>query len=590
MTDAYTQTAWSLADLYPSHTSQEMQTAFEELDSLVADLEALRPQLSPDIPEQTFTKALNLLERQYTLSGRIYGYAGLAFAASTQDQAIQTFMAQVQQRMADFSNRVLFFGLWWKMLEDQAAERLIAGAGNLAGWLREQRLTRPYTLSEAEEKVVNLKNVTGAQALTNLYDMITNRYVFKLTVEGKEHQLTRGELMVYARSADANLREAAYRELYRVYGEDGNILGQLYQSIVRDWYNENIGLRKYPAPISVRNLGNNIPDEAIATLLSVCRQNATIFQRFFRLKARLIGVERLRRCDIYAPVVQAEKKYPYDQSVKQVLDSFEKFHPQVAEMARRTFTENHVDSEVRKGKQGGAFCASVRQDTSPWVLLNFQGRVDDVTTMAHELGHAIHAMLSANQSILAWFPSLPLAETASTFGEMLLVDRLLAEETDEAVRRDLLFKQVDGAYATVMRQAYFALFESEAHQLVQHGASVDQLSDAYMKNLEEQFGAAVELSDEFRWEWVSIPHFYNTPFYVYAYAFGQLLVYSLYRQYRQEGKAFIPRYLELLAAGASDSPENILRRAGIDLRSAAFWQGGFDVLAGMVDRLEQIVK
>ena len=590
MTDTYTQTAWSLADLYASHSGLEMQTAFEELDSLVSELEAMRPQLSPDIPQEAFMEALNLLERQYTLSSRIYGFAGLSFSANTQDQAIQTFLSQVQQRMADFGNRVLFFNLWWKTLDEKAAARLKAGAGNLAGWLEEQRLTRPYTLSEAEEKIINIKDVTGVNALNNLYETLTNRYVFKMTIEGEERQLTRGELMVYARSSDPSLREAAYNELYRVYGDDGNLLGQIYQSIVRDWYNENIGLRKYASAISVRNLGNNIPDEAIEALLTVCRQNAGVFQRFFNLKARLIGMKRLRRCDIYAPVVQAEKSYPFQKSVDLVLDSFQKFNPRVAELAVRAFAEQHVDSEVRKGKQGGAFCWSVRQDTSPWVLLNYQGRVDDVTTMAHELGHAIHAMLSAEQSILSWFPSLPLAETASTFGEMLVVDRLLEEEVDEDVRRDLLFKQVDSAYATVMRQAYFAIFEREAHQLVQQGASVDQICNAYMDNLKEQFGSAVDLSDEFRWEWVSIPHIYRTPFYVYAYAFGQLLVYALYRQYHKEGEAFIPRYLDLLASGGSDSPENILHKAGIDLRSAAFWQGGFDVVADMVASLEELVK
>ena len=590
MTDTYTQTAWSLADLYASHSGLEMQTAFEELDSLVSELEAMRPQLSPDIPQEAFMEALNLLERQYTLSSRIYGFAGLSFSANTQDQAIQTFLSQVQQRMADFGNRVLFFNLWWKTLDEKASARLKAGAGNLAGWLEEQRLTRPYTLSEAEEKIINIKDVTGVNALNNLYETLTNRYVFKMTIEGEERQLTRGELMVYARSSDPSLREAAYNELYRVYGDDGNLLGQIYQSIVRDWYNENIGLRKYASAISVRNLGNNIPDEAIEALLTVCRQNAGVFQRFFNLKARLIGMKRLRRCDIYAPVVQAEKSYPFQKSVDLVLDSFQKFNPHVAELAVRAFAEQHVDSEVRKGKQGGAFCWSVRQDTSPWVLLNYQGRVDDVTTMAHELGHAIHAMLSAEQSILSWFPSLPLAETASTFGEMLVVDRLLEEEVDEDVRRDLLFKQVDSAYATVMRQAYFAIFEREAHQLVQQGASVDQICNAYMDNLKEQFGSAVDLSDEFRWEWVSIPHIYRTPFYVYAYAFGQLLVYALYRQYGKEGEAFIPRYLDLLAAGGSDSPENILHKAGIDLRSAAFWQGGFDVVADMVASLEELVK
>jgi oligoendopeptidase F len=247
-----------------------------------------------------------------------------------------------------------------------------------------------------------------------------------------------------------------------------------------------------------------------------------------------------------------------------------------------------VDSEVRKGKRDGAFCWSVLPDMTPYVLLNYQGRARDVATMAHELGHAIHAMLASHHSTFTFHSSLPLAETASTFGEMMLTDKLLAEEKDESVRRDILFKQVDDAYATIMRQSYFALFEKQAHEMIQNNASVNDLGAAYMENLKEQFGDSLELSDEFKWEWVSIPHIYHTPFYVYAYAFGQLLVFSLYQQFKAEGEAFKPKYLKILSAGGSEAPAKILEEAGIDIRSPKFWQGGFDVLDKLVSELEKL--
>ena len=225
---------------------------------------------------------------------------------------------------------------------------------------------------------------------------------------------------------------------------------------------------------------------------------------------------------------------------------------------------------------------------TPYVLLNYQGRPRDVAVMAHELGHAIHSMLAEKHSSFTFQASLPLAETASTFGEMMLTDKLLAEESDEAVRREILFKQVDDAYATIVRQAYLALFEKQAHELVHKNASMDEISAAYLENLREQFGDSLELSDDFKWEWVSIPHIYHTPFYVYAYAFGQLLVLSLYRQYKAEGESFKPRYLKILSAGGSEAPARVLSEAGIDIRSAKFWQGGFDVLDNLVSELEKL--
>ncbi len=299
-------------------------------------------------------------------------------------------------------------------------------------------------------------------------------------------------------------------------------------------------------------------------------------------------MEKLRRYDIYAPVAKTEKTYAYADAAEMVLESFSAFNPEVGSLAKRLFDENHIDSEVRKGKRGGAFCSTVTPDLTPWVLVNYQSKPDDVATLAHELGHAIHSLLAAHHSLFTQHSSLPLAETASTFGEMMLVDRLLAEESDPLVRRDMLFRQIDDAYATIQRQAYFALFERKAHELIVNGASVAELSDAYLENLRDQFGDSVELGDEFRWEWVSIPHIYHVPFYVYAYAFGQLLVLSLYQQYKEEGESFKPRYLKILSAGGSEAPVKILKDAGIDIYQDSFWQGGFDVIDRLVSELEKI--
>ena len=584
----YEITKWSLSDLYPDFEAPDFEAAFDNIEEQVTSFEGLRANLTPDIPADRFIEVVKASEEFTRIAHKLYAFAGLSFAADTQDQTAQSAQARVQQFFAEMENRTLFFSLWWKDLDDADAKRLMEAAGDYRYYLEEMRNFKPHTLSEPEEKVINLKNVTGNNALVTLYSSITNRYVFKLEVDGEIKELTRGQLMAYVQGSDPDLRAAAYQELYKVYGDDGPILGQMYQTLVRDWRNENLTLRKFSSPLAVRNLSNDIPDKAVDALLEVSRENASIFQRYFKMKAGVLGVDKLRRYDIYAPVIKSEKKFEYATAVRKVFESFNDFDPRLGEMAQRVFDENHMDSEVRKGKRDGAFCWSVWPEMTPYVLMNWQGRARDVGTLAHELGHAIHSMLASKHSLFTFQSSLPLAETASTFGEMMMTERLLAEETDEAVRRDILFGKVDDAYATIMRQAYFALFEKEAHEMVIKNASVDELAEAYMGNLREQFGDSLELSDEFKWEWVSIPHIYHTPFYVYAYAFGQLLVLSLYKQFKEEGDSFKPKYVKLLSAGGSDAPARVLKEAGIDIESAEFWQGGFDVVDEMVRQLEEL--
>ena len=584
----YKKERWSLDDLFPGLGAPEIETALEAMDESIANFEMLRADLDEGMEDERFLSILQMYELIVRQINRLYGYASLKFSEDTQDQAAQTLQGRMQQKAAEMDNRTMFFSLWWKGLEDEAADRLIKASDDYRYWLEILRLQKPYTLTEPEEKIVNLKDVNGSNALVNLYSTITNRYSFNLEIDGDVKPLTREELTVYYRSPDPELRAGAYQELYRVYGEGAPILGQIYQYRVRDWRSEGVDVRGYASPITIRNRANDVPDEVVDTMLAACRENAHLFHSFFALKAKLLGVDRLRRYDLYAPVVEADKRYPFDDAVGMVLDSFNEFDSRLADLARVVFDSKHVDSEVRKGKRSGAFCATLGPDLTPWVLQSYVGQARNIATMAHELGHAVHSLLANKHTALTQSASLPLAETASTFGEMLLIDHLLADEDDEEVRRDILFQQMDDAYATIMRQAYFAIFELEAHERIHTGAEVDKLHELYQANLVEQFGDSLELSDDFRFEWVAIPHFYHTPFYVYAYSFGQLLVLSLYQQYLQDGDAFKPRYFAILEAGGSASPETVLKEAGIDMHDKAFWQGGFDVIAEKLEQLESL--
>jgi len=587
-TPTHTQSGWKLDELFASFADPAINQAYQDLESRVEKFVSQREELKPGISSEKFLQLVRELEEMNKLGYRLYGFASLSFAANTQDQTAQINIARFQQFEAEMENRTMFFSLWWKALDDENAARLLDASGDYRYWLEQMRNFKPYTLSEPEEKVINIKNVTGRSAHDMLYDSITNRYVFKVEVNGEMKELTRGELMALVRTADPDLRARAYQELYRVYGEDASILGQIYQNIVRDWKNENVTLRGFASPISVRNTINDLPDEVIDTLLEVARKNIGIFHRYFRLKAKKLGMEKLRRYDIYAPLAESDKRYSFQEAADLTFEAFERFDPRFARMAKRVFDQGHIDSEVRKGKMGGAFCSTLGPDLTPWVLLNYQGKSDDVSTMSHELGHAVHSMMAEEHTLFTQHACLPLAETASTFGEMTLTDLMLERESDESVKQDILFGQLDDAFATIIRQIYFALFEREAHGMIANNASVDELNEAYLANLKEEFGDAVEVPDEFKYEWVSIPHIYGTPFYVYAYAFGQLLVFALYKRYKEEGEGFKPKYMRILSAGGSIAPIALLAESGMDVTKPEFWQGGFDVIDGMVKRLENL--
>jgi oligoendopeptidase F len=593
---AYELCGWDLSELLPAPSEEVIARRFAELEAALQIFEASRSSLSAAMEPQQLLAILRRYEELDELTSLLSSYASLWFYSDTGNQEAITFRNRVRQAVTAATNRMLFFTLWWKGLSDAEAEALLPPAApgsptRLADYrhfLLGLRRFSPYTLDEASEQIINVKDDNGIAAVLMLYSILTNRLEFTLEVDGESKRLTRDALTAYAFSSRPELRAAAYRELYRVYAGEATILGQIYTNMVRDWNQEAVGLRGYSSAIAVRNTDNDVPDRAVAVLLQVARDNAPVFQRYFRLKAGWLGLDRLRRFDLYAPLTGSERKIPFEEAARTVLETFREFDPRFAAMAERVFAENHLDGEIRKGKRGGAFCSTVLPRLTPWVLVNYTGRVRDVATLAHELGHAVHSMLAEEHSILTQHASLPLAETASVFAEILITDRLLREESDPLARRDLLASSVDDVYATVLRQSYFVLFELAAHQAILAGRSIDDLHEMYLANLAEQFGDSVEVAPEFRYEWMSVPHIYQTPFYCYAYSFGQLLVLALYRRYQEQGAAFRPGYLKLLSYGGAARPEAILSEFGIDMTDRSFWQGGFDLVRQRIDELEAI--
>ncbi len=599
MSKTYDLSGWDLTELLPDTAEETIAARLTELEQEVSAFEAMRDQLSgvsatqkngagPGLDLVPFMQAIERISEQMYVLG---AYGSLWFSADTQSEEALRYEGYMQQELTQLQNRVLFFDLWWKSLSDEQAEALLPDPNlypDYAYSLQSDRRYKPFTLAEEAEQIINTKDANGMSSLITVYSMLTNRLEFTLEIDGEKQTMTREELMTHAYSPRAEMREAAYRELLSVYEPENSILAHIYMSRIRDWYSENVQLRNYTSPIAVKNLGNNIPDAAVEALLQVCQDNAGMFQDYFALKAQWLGMEKLRRFDIYAPLSASDKEIEYSQAVDMVLQTVKAFDPNVAAKAELVFSQGHIDSEIRKGKRAGAFCATVLPSMTPWILMNYTGRIRDVATLAHELGHAIHSLLAQHHSLLTQHAPLPLAETASVFTEMLLTERLLSEESDPMVRRELLASAVDDMYATVMRQAYFVVFEKSAHEAVLGNASPADLSATYLSQLRQQMGDSVDVDEIFQHEWLMIPHIYHTPFYCYAYSFGQLLVLALYRRYQQEGEAFKPGYLNLLATGGSQDPDIILGNMGINIADPNFWQGGFDVVRDLISEMKAL--
>ena len=576
---------WDLTDLVKDPVGQ-LEAQLMAIDVEVSEIEAARDGLSPDLSPAAFASILNLSESVARSASRLGAYAYLWFSENTKDSRARSFKAKVEERLTALQNRLLFFELWWQGIDDTNAARLLDGSGDLRYHLETIRRYKPHTLTEPEEKIINVKNVTGRSAVNTLYDVVTNALTFTIKVDGKKHVVNREGLMTYVRSPKAAVRQTAYQELYRVFSVQRDVLGEMYKALVNDWKSENVGLRRFSSPMAARNLGNDVPDAAVDVLLSVCAENAALFQQYFKLKARICGITSMNRYHLYAPHRTEVKKYRYAEAVKMMLEAYRSFSPRMADLAQQVFDDRHVDAPTRPGKLGGAYCYSVLPGMTPYVLLNYTGDARDIATMAHELGHAVHGMLAAHHSVFTFHSTLPLAETASVFGERILSDALMQQESNKKIRQGLLLGQLDDIYATVLRQAYFVRFERTAHQMIAEGAPGDQLAQTYLKELRQQFGKAVKVPDEFQWEWLTIPHIYASPFYCYAYSFGNLLVLALYRRYQQEGRTFIPKYLDLLATGGSTSPERILADVNVDMTSKTFWQSGFAIIQDMITQLE----
>lgn len=565
-------------------------------------------------------EAMSELAGIYELVGRAGTYAGLRFSTDTADPANGALLQMVQERETAIETTLLFFELEWAALPEERAEELLAGEGLdfCRHHLRNVRRYREHLLSEPEEKILSEKSLTGAGAWTRLFEELTSAIEVELPIRSRPPEMLdaaeraggaddgagaggdgaggseRVALDVaLSRLAlpDREVRRTAAEAVTAALAPGLRTRAYVLNTLLADKSVDD-RLRRYPNWLAARNLANEASDESVRALVEAVRGRYELARRWYRLKAGLLGVERLADYDRMAAVTQDEVSFTFAQARELVLDCYSSFSPELGRLAGRFFSESWIDAPVRPAKRGGAFCASAVPSAHPYVLLNYTARRRDVLTLAHELGHGVHFALAAGQGVFHQGTPLTLAETASVFGETVVFGRLLAQDTTPDSRLALLAEHLEDIIATVFRQVAMNRFEDLLHtsRREQGELSVERIGELWAESQAELLGDAVEITEGYRSWWSYIPHFINTPGYVYAYAYGQLLALSVYERYEQRGADFVPRYLELLAAGGSRSPEELGRIVGIDLTDPGFWEAGLDLVERQLELAEAAAR
>ncbi len=518
-------------------------------------------------------EAMLALAQIQELAGSAASYASLRFSTDTADPARGAQLQRMQERVTAIETQLLFFELEWAALSDERAEQLLSGQGLefCAHHLRSARRYRPHLLSEAEEKVLAEKSLTSEGAWARLFGELISAVRVPLDAEEVSLELALSNLQ----SGDRELRRRSAEAVTAALEPGLRTRAFIFNTLIYDKSVED-RLRNYPHWLAARNLANEASDESVRALIDAVHGRYDIPQRWYRLKARLLGLDTLADYDRSAPLSAQEPAFSYGEARELVLDTYTQFSAQAGALARRFFDERWIDAPVRENKRGGAFCAYTVPSVHPYVMLNFTAKRRDVLTIAHELGHGLHAALAQPQGVFHQSTGLTLAETASVFGETLVFERLLEAAPDDTQRLDLLADRLDGMIATVFRQIAMNHFEHLVHtrRREQGELAVDDFRGAWIESQREMLGDAVQLTDGYGSWWSYIPHFINTPGYVYAYAYGQLLALSVFGRYRQVGAGFVPSYIEMLSAGGSLPPQELGALVGVDLADPGFWDAG----------------
>jgi oligoendopeptidase F len=588
--------AWELADLYAGvddpAIGRDLDTAMKRAQAFESAYRGKIDVLGGP-PADALLAAMRELEGLSEQMDKPIIYASLVHAAKTDDPKHGALLARTREQRTAINKHLIFFDLEWVKVADDAVQCLLAEPALLRyrHYLEQKRAWRPHYLSEPEEKILEEKAITGRAAFVRLFDESVASLRFPFTHSGQSEMLSLQQINARLYDADRCARQAAAEGLTRGLRDNARLLTYVMNTLVLD-HRSDCTLRHFDSPMGPRHLANEISSSVVDALMTAVERYHGSVQRYYRLKGRLLGLDALYDYDRYAPLFADMPACDWPTARSIVQESYEAFSPRAGAIIREFFDKNWIDAELRDGKRGGAFSSSTVPSVHPYILMNFTDKLRDVMTLAHELGHGLHQYLSRGVGYLQCDTPLTTAEMASVFGEMLTFQRLQQRYPDSRIRLGMLCSKIEDSFATVFRQVVLTRFEQALHQArhEQGELTTEEINELWLAVNRPMHGDVVRLTDGYGWWWSYIGHFVHVPFYCYAYAFGELLVLALVQKYKQEGPAFVPRYLELLSAGGSDAPHVLLGKLGVDVNDPGFWELGLRLLDDMVSEAEELAR
>ncbi|CAN5310427.1 M3 family oligoendopeptidase [soil metagenome] len=580
---------WDLSDLYKSPDDPELRNDQGTLETLADQFADNYKSKVAKMNPAEYAQALHDYEKIVQIAGKLGSYSQLIWTTNTEDPALGKLLQQNRELSSEISQKLVFFDVEWLKVDDLKANKLIE-SDELRSWkhyLVTSRRYKKHTLSEDAEKVMSAKSVTSRSAWNRYFDETLGAARFELDGES----LTEQQVLSKLHNPDRELRQRAHQSLTNTFRDHSRTLTFVFNTILADKHT-NDKLRGYDSWISSRNLANEIDQSTVDSLVEAVTGKYKLVQRYYDLKRSLLGYDKLYDYDRYAPLAKNRKKISWNQAQESVLEAYGDFHPEMKRIATEFFDKKWIDAAIKPGKRGGAYSASTVTSVHPYVFMNYDGQLRDVQTLAHELGHGVHQYLARKQGELQSSTPLTTAETASVFGEMLVFNRLMESLDDPEEKLALLISKIDDTVATVFRQISMNRFEEKIHtaRRSEGEQTTEQFSQHWYETQKALYGESVEITDEYRLWWCYIPHFLHTPGYVYAYAFGELLVLALYNAYRNGQADFVEGYLELLEAGGSDWPHELVNKLGIDIRDKEFWNQGLTLFEQMIDQAEELAS